>query len=323
MLSPKNKICARGTQKKGVDFFIVFAPGKGSFYSEYIPDYLRQPFCPDSTNYSYYKNNFDELGINNLDLKSYFLSMKDTSRYPLYSNTGVHWTEYGCYVAGKEIVNYIEKLRKIKLPKIKIQSIETISLSGAKSTDYDAANLMNLFTTVPHPKVAIPKLRFESDSSTIKPNFLCVSDSYFAGIINTKIPSSVFTNYRYWLYNNNANPENFLRKKKHNKKELKNTIEKQDVICVLSTDATLSQYSYGFIDEAYELFSPKDAAYYSLKQREARIYILSVLTNINKNSQWKKQLVQNAKAKGISELDEFVQNAVWLYNQEQSKLRNE
>lgn len=319
----KTKFVQDELKKRGVDFFVVFAPGKGSFYSEYIPNYLKENLNTDSTNYAYYKKRFAESGVNNLDLKSYFLSMKDTSKYSLYSNTGVHWTEYGSYIAGREIVAYIEKLRKIKLPRITVQSIETVSFSGKNCTDYDAANLMNLFTTISHPKVGIPKLIFQSDSSTIKPHFLCISDSYFAGIINTDIPSSVFTDYHYWLYNDGAYPETFLRKKKHNKKELKNTLEKQDVVCLLSTDATLSQYSYGFIDEAYELFSPKNAAYYSLKQKEVFAFVLGVINKINKNKEWKSQLIANAKRKEISETDEFIQNALWLYNEEQLKLKNE
>lgn len=321
--SQKIKFIQQELKKKNIDFFIVLAPGKGSFYSEYIPANFKNNITSDNTNYSFYKKLFSEQGVNNLDLNSYFLSIKKTEKYPLYSTTGVHWTEYGCYIAGREIVKYVEKLRNITLPKIKIQSLELASLSGNHSSDYDAASLMNVFSKLPHPTYALPKLKFDSDSKTVKPHFLCISDSYFSGIINTNIPSNVFTDYHYWLYNDGVYPETFLKEKRHDKKQLKQDLEKQDVICLMATDASLAQFPFGFIDEAYEVYAPKNAEYYSLKQKEFRFLILKTIENIKKDNRWKNQLVENAKHKGISEMDEFIANALWIYNQEQLKLKNE
>lgn len=319
----KIKLIQTELKKKNIDFFIVFAPGKGSFYSEYIPDNFKVNAKPDSTNYAVYKKMYSEYGVNNLDLKSYFFSIKNSEKYPLYSTTGVHWTEYGCYLAGKEMVKYIEALRKITLPKIKLQSIEIVSLTGNKSNDYDAACLMNVFSTLPHPKYAIPKLQFESNAATRKPRFLCITDSYFPGIVNTKIPSNVFTDYHYWLYNTGIFPEYYLKAKKVESINFKKEIEKQDVICILSTDATLGQFPFGFVDKAYELYAKKDKAYYSLKKKEFRLFILKTMENINNNKDWKAQLVESAKKNGVSETVEFLNNANWLYGQKQLEFKNE
>lgn len=318
----KMKTLQTELKKKGIDFFVVLAPGKGSFYSEYIPDKIMKSAKPDSTNYNCYKKMFAEQKVNCLDLSAHFLSVKNTEKYPLYSTTGVHWTEYSCYLASKEIVAYIENIRKINLPDIKLESIEMLDLSGNHSSDYDAACLMNIFSTVPHPTYAIPKLQYVSDSSTTKPRFLCVADSYFAGITNTGVPSNVFADYQYWLYYDRIY-QSYLKEKKVAELNLKNEIEKKDVICLLATDASLRPFPFGFVDMAYELFAKKDSAYYALKNEEFHYKILNTIENIHKNKEWKASLVANAKRKNISEMDEFIENALWAYKEEQLRLKNE
>ena len=309
-------------KKKNIDFFVIFAPGKGSFYSEYIPKRNTSGTKNGKTNYGEYKKMFSNSGVKFLDLCSIFLSKKQTEKHPLYSNTGVHWSEYGCFIAGKELVSYIEKLRNIKLPKINVHSIKIASLSGNHSSDYDAASLMNIISTVPHPNYAIPKLEFVSDSTTIRPRFLCIADSYFSGIINTDIPSNVFTDYHYWLYNDGVYPETFLKTKHHDKKQLKKDLEKQDIVCLLATDASLTSFPFGFIDEAYETYAAKDSNYYALKNKEFHRSVVTTIKRINENYTWKKQLIENAKKKKISAIDEFIINAIWIYEQEQMKIKN-
>ena len=318
----KMKTIQTELKKKNIDFFVVLAPGKGSFYSEFIPDKIMKGAKPDSTNYTCYKKRFLEQEVNCLDLNSYFLSIKNSEKYPLYSTTGVHWTEYSCYIASKEIVAYIEKIRKINLPEIKLQSIKMLDLSGNHSTDYDAACVMNVFSAIPHPTYAIPKLQFVSDTTTKKPRFLCVADSYFAGITNTGIPSNVFADYQYWLYYDRIY-QSYLKEKKVAELNLKNEIEKKDVICLLATDASLAPFPFGFVDKVYELYAKKDPAYYTLKNKEFHCFVLKALENIHKNKEWKNQLIESAKRKNISELDQFIISAVWLYKEEQLKLRNE
>jgi hypothetical protein len=307
-------------KKKNIDLFVILAPGKGSFYSEFIPDYLTKNIKPDSTNYSCYKKLFDENNVNYLDLKSYFFSIKSSEKYPLYSATSVHWTDYSCFLAGKQIVKYIESLRKIKLPNIKLQSVKMLPLT---EIDYDAAGLMNIFTKVPHPSVAIPTLKFESDSTVVKPRFLCISDSYFFGLINTRIPFNEFANYHYWCYNDLVYPESFNVKTKVASLDLKKEIEKQDVICLLSTDATLSLFPFDFIDKAYELYSKKDADYCLLKKKEFQVSVLRSLIAIQNDKKWKDALSKNAKYKKISEAEELITNAIWVYEREQLKMKNE
>lgn len=316
--SQKIKVLQTELKKKNIDLIIVFAPGKASFYPEYLPSRFRSN---QNTNYACYKQAFSNNKIPFLDLHASFLAKKNFEKYPLFSNTGVHWTQYGCTIAGTEIVSFIEKTRKIKLPEIQLVSLELASFSGSYSNDYDAACLMNVLTTIPHPKYAIPKLQFNSTSQTVRPRFTCISDSYFAGIVKTGIPSAVFTDYHYWLYNKTILPESELKEKFVSEINLKCEIEKQDVICILASDVSLGQFPFGFVDKAYELYAKKDSNYFILKNKEFKSSIIKIIENINKNKEWKSNLIENAKRKGISVTDEFILNAIWIYEQEQIELK--
>jgi hypothetical protein len=83
---------------------------------------------------------------------------------------------------------------------------------------------------------------------------------------------------------------------------------------LLATDATLNQFPYSFIDNAYEIYAPKNKAYYQLKQTEFLNFSKNTLKNIKKNKKWEKQLIKAANLKKISATQEFVNNAIWLYN---------
>ncbi|MGZ4053829.1 MAG: alginate O-acetyltransferase AlgX-related protein [Bacteroidia bacterium] len=315
--SQKIKVIQEELKKRNISFFISFAPGKGSFYPEYIPDAYKSNMHPGSTNYAYYKKMFFNYKINFLDLESFFLKIKGTEKYPLYSTTGVHWTQYGCYLAGAKMVKYIESLRNIKLPAVKLKSAELVSFAGNKSNDYDAATLMNTFTAFPHSKVAVPELLYQSDSKTVKPHFLCITDSYFPGIAKVGIPRNVFTDYHYWLYYDRVFPESFVYRKECDKKHLKKELEKNDVICIMVTDASLTEFPFGFVDDVYELYAKKDSAYYQLKIKYFKWFINQFWININNNKEWKSEMTKKAKAEKISEAQEFFNNAMWLYNQQQ------
>jgi hypothetical protein len=69
---------------------IVFAAGKGSFYPENFPkEYLKEK---GKTNYEYHVKLAKEYGLNYIDFNSYFIENKNKSKYPLYPQYGIHWS---------------------------------------------------------------------------------------------------------------------------------------------------------------------------------------------------------------------------------------
>lgn len=306
----KIKVIEQELNKKNVLLLFAFAPGKGSYFPENIPKEYLKKYVKDSTNYSYYTLACRKAGFNLVDLRSYFLSIKDTIKHPLFSQVGVHWTDYAAFLAIDTIVKKIEEIKKIKLYDFKISSFEY--RDTIKRADKDAENMMNLFCSLPAYKMAYLKIDYFKDSNSVKPNLLTISDSYFSTVVATGIVDSVFSGWSYWNYNACASSN-----KASKIFNLKYELEKRDVILLMATDATLGQFPYGFIDNVYELYAPKNKEYSSLKNKEFRLYVINAFKNIENNKYWKRQLIKNAKEKVISNEEEFFYNAKWLYNEKE------
>ncbi len=307
----KALVVQRALKEKNIDLIFAFAPGKGSYFSEYIPDDLKRNMNVEKTNYAYYIKSCTKAGLNVIDLRKYFLSMKDTIKYPLFSQIGVHWGDYGAVLAIDTISKYIAQLRNVNMKRIVISDFEM--RDTMKRGDYDAASLLNTFSLPPHFPLPYLKLKYTTSSSDIKPNMLAISDSYFACIQVTNVLDSVYSDWSYWLYNRQKSSV------KDKPFDLRYEIEKRDVILIMGTDGALYRFPHGFIDQAYELYAKKDAAYNSLQLKEFRNYILTTLENINNNKKWRKSLIESAKKKGVSKEVEFFNNAKWCYDQEKLK----
>lgn len=308
----KAKVVEKELTKKNVLLLFAFAPGKGSYYPEYIPDDYLKNYIPDSTNYAYYKKACLGANLNVVDLRDYFLSIKNKTPHPLFPQVGVHWSDYAAFLAVDTIARKIEELKKIKMRNLFLSSAEY--RDTLKKADRDVEKMMNLFYDLPTHKMAYLKLRFSNDSLSVKPNLLAIADSYFSTIVATGCVDSLFSNWDYWLYNE------YETKNRSNKEyDFKEDIEKRDVILLLATDATLCLFPYNFINEVYEVYAPKDSAYYNLKNKEFRAYIFSFLNNVEKDKRWKYNLKKSAKEKNRSFTDECILNATWLYQQNEIK----
>lgn len=308
----KAKVIEQELNKKHIALIFAFAPGKGSFFSEYIPNQYLYKNSIDSSNYICYIKACSNAKLNMVDLRTYFLSIKDTVKHPLFSQVGVHWSDYGAFTAIERIAKKIEEIKKIKLPAFKINKFEY--RDEIKDQDRDEEKMMNVFTDLPHYNMPYLKISYLKDSATVKPNVLTIADSYYSTIVATNIVDSIFSGWSYWLYSNRISSD------KNKPFDLRSEIEKRDVILLLSTDATLAQFPYDFIDEAYELYAPKNINYYALKKKEVRLSVYQTIENIEKNKDWKNRLIKSAKEKGISQTEEFFNNALWIYYEKQRKL---
>lgn len=301
-------------QKKNIALLFAFAPGKASFFPEYIPDKLNTFSSADSTNYTCYLNAIKNTGINYIDLRKYFLSLKETTKFPIYSQIGVHWGQYACYLAMDTIAKKIAQLKHIRLPSYRLTQLQWSDT--LIRTDRDEGDLMNVFTPLPHYQMAQFTLAYYKDEKSTKPNLLAISDSYFSNIVATNMVDSLFSGWSYWNYNRGT-PSDKNEKEFHFKKE----IEKRDVILLLATDASLAAFPFGFIDEAYEQYAPRNKNYYQLKQKEFKLFTLETMKNIDNNKAWKKQLVAIAKQKGTLPIDEFINAAVWCFREKEKNLK--
>jgi hypothetical protein len=220
---------------------VVLAPGKGSFFPEYFPDSCIRKGGP--TNYTDYVSFMNKDKINFVDMKSWFLKMKPTSKYPLFPKSGIHWSKYGETIAMDSLLRFIEKKSRLKYPSIKIKSVEVSATN--KERDYDIGEGLNLiFQTSTYP-MAYPTFEIlKPEKNTHKT--LVVADSYYWGMFNSGFSSSVFNNGDFWFYNQEVYPENYNKQTLVSSIDFKKKISENEVIVLMSTDANLFKFPFGF-----------------------------------------------------------------------------
>ncbi len=237
-------------EKRGKHLLILLVPGKGSFYPEYIPDRFH-PEKRTVTNYDIYSKLLPASGLNYIDLNGYFLKLKNKTPYPLYPKQGIHWSNYGASLAMDSIINYIRWNFKINLPVMSVKEIDAPDTT--RDTDYDLGMGMNLLFKMQHNQMAYPKVDFNSDSTTVRPNVLTIGDSYFWTLLGLGLNKNVFNNNAFWYYNKIAYVEPF-GEQPVDPFALRNEIDKQDIIILLQTDVYYNNVGMGFIESAYSLY---------------------------------------------------------------------
>ncbi|NLL28976.1 MAG: hypothetical protein GX259_09285 [Bacteroidales bacterium] len=236
-------------QKLNKTFVLIFAAGKGSFYPEYIPDKYKSE--KKRTNYETYLEFAKKLNIAHIDFNKYFLEQKDKSEYPLYPQYGIHWSYYGACLVADSILKYIERERQIDLASFYWDSVE---IAQPKNTDYDIADGMNILFKLKSFEMAYPKICFESDSNKSKVSSLVISDSFYWDIFGSNLFYKSFSKNDFWYFNRHAYFADTNTDMEVEKLDLKDEIEKHDVIIIMATEATSPDLGWGFIENLYDLF---------------------------------------------------------------------
>lgn len=240
-------------EKMNKSLVVLFAPGKASFYPEYIP-YRFDPDHKDTSNYEIYKEALLANKVNFLDFNQWFRDMKDTSSYPLMPKTGIHWSKYGEVVAADSLLSYLENLCDCEYPNLVIDTI-TASMEMV-DTDDDIEAGMNLFFNIPDLKMGYPQFHMEETGNEAGLMVSAVADSYYWGMYNWGLAGGYFNSGQFWYYNEDihqAGLEAPLHPKDIN---IQKEIEKSDVIILLTTDANLFKFAFGFVDTLYASYYP-------------------------------------------------------------------
>ncbi|MDY0286665.1 MAG: hypothetical protein RBR21_11070 [Bacteroidales bacterium] len=239
-------------KSKGTDLIFLFAPGKATFFPEYIPE----EYNPDSittTNHETYTAEFNNHDLSIIDYNSWFIAMKDTSRYPLYPQYGIHWSRYGMTLAFDSLVHYIENTTQKDMVEL---SWDHIDISGKlRGTDYDLGKALNLLWQLPTTDMAYPHLVWEKKEGKYMPDVVCISDSYFWNWYGTGMTNKVFNKTDFLYYFNQYYSSEWSGSKKVDDLDIIPFLESHDLILVMSTDGNLHKFAFDFIDRMYALLS--------------------------------------------------------------------
>lgn len=271
---------------KGIDLVFMIAPGKGTYYPEYLPSkYVKQNNI--STNYETYSKAFYKHNINYLDFNAWMCSMKDTIKYRLFSNTSVHWGQYACYLALDSLTHYINSMYNITLPTIKIKNIKVSN--KMYGSDDDVERIMNLVTNIPDEPM--PRLEVEINNKN-KDNLriLTMGDSYFFGLNDLGFMSYIFKDSEFWYYFKEVRRKVYEYLFVWEYDDIKKEIEKNKLILIVFTEGNLHTTPKEFCDQLYYLYCMNPNY-----EKELEWHTKKFKTQIEKNNDWKENVKKKTR----------------------------
>lgn len=288
--------------KAGSKLLIVFTPGKGSFFPEYIPNRLVTEKRP--TNLEAFTKACKELKLNFIDFNSHFLSLKKKGVRDLYPKTGIHWSMYGSYLAADSLFRYIENLTGKDLPDYKLEKLEY--RAALDTVDQDLENLMNLYRPIPKNSLPYPVITIlNNDKKKIKA--LVVSDSYYFNILDLGITQHLFEEPRaFWFYGKEkyhggnqagkVSGEDFKKIKEH------------DIVILMVTDGQLANFPWNLKRE-FNNTAPE-------QKEEFEKRVQQVIQNIKSTPEWYKAIEKKALEQKIPVDSMLRADAVFMVERE-------
>ncbi len=261
----KAKVIQDTLKKMGIDLLLVFAPGKGMGCREFIEEKYVHPV--KITNHDLFVDHSAQAGVNTLDLYAWFDTLKPDAPYPLFPRFGHHWSYYGECLAVDTIIKHISHLHGKRLPRV---SWEDVALSDtARFRDADVVKSMNLWKEPDQRmKLGYPEIRFEGDSTLNTTKVLTISDSYWYGPVYMGVGFYAFAGGQFWYYNNKVVPAPGGVKTEVWELDLRQAVEDNEVIMLLYSDANLTTFGNGFIEEVYEMYTSPER--YEVKKSRRR-----------------------------------------------------
>jgi hypothetical protein len=244
----KTKYVQEELEKRGKHLLVILAPGKASFYKEFIPERFH-PEKKRLTNYKLVSGMLNELNIDHIDFNGYFLAQKYKSPYPLYPKQGIHWSTYGAAIAMDSVLKYLRIREGIDLPQMKIRKVEWSD--KLKDSDYDIGSGMNLIFQLPFDTMAYPEIEFEPDTHKFRPRVLTIGDSYYWQLVWLGLHHYSFKESDFWYYNKMDYNDNGSQRPISGA-DVPAAINEKDLIIIIQTEAFYSDIGMGFIDSAYE-----------------------------------------------------------------------
>ena len=180
----------------GTHLFVALLPGKELVCSEHMPKNTQYFFEKKITAYDFYRKRFKELGVNHIDLGEWFVQMKDTVSYPLFPQTGTHWSNLAAIYATDTLIRYMEHLSDSNMVNIITGDIFQRTLKP----DADLESLMNLIWPLQKRPNMLTSATYDFDTTAWRPRLITIGDSFYWNILNFTPVWDVFTGVPFWYY---------------------------------------------------------------------------------------------------------------------------
>ena len=224
--------------------FVALLPGKELVCGEHMPKNTQYFFEKKITAYDFYRKRFKELGVNHIDLGEWFVQMKDTVSYPLFPQTGTHWSNLAAIYATDTLIRYMEHLSDSNMVNIITGDIFQRTLKP----DADLESLMNLIWPLQKQPNMLTTATYDFDTTAWRPRLITIGDSFYWNILNFTPVWDVFKSVPYWYYFSTAYFDDDDLKVTHKISDLDVLQEVIDADFVMLAYSTLALYkmSNGF-----------------------------------------------------------------------------
>ena len=227
----------------GTRFFVALLPGKEQICAEHIPENKHFFKEKKTTAFEFYSKRLNELGVNNINLSEWFMQIKDTVSFPLYPQTGTHWSNLAAIHSADTLIRYMEWLSDSNMINIKAGGIFQRTLEP----DDDLESLMNLIWPLQKTPNLLAEAYYDYDTTAWRPRLLTIGDSYYWNILNYIPVWDVFDGTPYWYYFSTAY-FNGTNEPVSNKNVLKEVLSSDFVMLFYST-VSLYKMSNGFSNQ--------------------------------------------------------------------------
>lgn len=176
--------------------FVALLPGKELVCSDHMPENTQYFFEKKITAYDFYRKRFKELGVNHIDLGEWFVQLKGSVDYPLFPQTGTHWSNLAAIHAADTLIRYMEWLSDSNMVNIITGDIFQRTLKP----DADLESLMNLIWPLQKAPNFLAEACYDFDTTAWRPRLITIGDSFYWNILNFTPVWDVFENVPFWYY---------------------------------------------------------------------------------------------------------------------------
>lgn len=268
----------------GTHLFVALLPGKELICDEHMPKNKEFFEKKQITAADYYSKRFVELGINHVNFADWFVQIQDTVNYPLFPQTGTHWSNYASMHVADSLIRYMEWLGDVNLMNLEIGQPYEKTLYP----DDDLESLMNLIWPLKKAPNYMADVRFIPDSTAVKPKLITIGDSFYWNLVNKSSFGTPFSAFPYWFYFSSA----YFSGSNTNVSQI-------DVLDeVLSSDFVMLSYSTAPIYGMSNGFSEKMLMELCYDQGEIDARVSQIRQAIESDNLWKDRVFQQALDKG-------------------------
>ncbi len=233
---------------------IIFEPGKGTVYSDRIPDNEKSQNVP-ITNNDIFKRELLLQGVKVIDLNPYFVSIREKASNRIFPRGGTHWSYYGAALAADSVLRYLKEVSQENVATFTIDKV--VQFDSPRHPDADIWQAMNLIESEPNDQLGYPVILFDH-SKPAEADVLVVGDSFYFNWQSDSIMYKAFGNCDFWYYNKHWWNRNGLEAGIVSSLDRKSEIMKRDIILIMITERFHHNFAWGFDEEIYHLFYPSE-----------------------------------------------------------------